>query len=274
MIYMINKKCDIIIFGGQSNMQGQSECLINHTPVDGCLEYRYITNEYVPLKDPVGEYIKTDGTKGEPFTGDLILNEDEFIIWLNSVALGASTDGNTSLVPSFCRSYKEKSGNNVIAVHVAKGATRIDQWLGDSQSYKYLTKKASRAIEGCKNKGKVYFVWLQGESDALASTSAELYEHRLIELKNNLKRDLAIDKFAIIRVGKFANDDRDLEIMKAQEAVCCNDGDFVMLTRIASSLNDKKEFMNQNVKGHFSAKGLELIGETAGAALAEICPVQ
>lgn len=267
---MINKKCDVIIFGGQSNMVGQSECLINDKAVEGCLEYRYITNEYVSLKDPVGEYIKTDGTKGEPFTGDLILNEDEFIIWLNNIALGASTDGNTSLVPSFCRSYREKCGNNVIAVHVAKGATRIEQWLGDSQSYKYLTKKASRAIEGCKNKGKVYFVWLQGESNALASTLAEDYEERLIELKNNLKRDLAIDKFAIIRVGKFANDDRDLEIMKAQESVCCNDSDFVMLTRIASSLNDNKECMNPNVKGHFSAKGLELIGTVAGAVLAEL----
>ncbi len=273
MIYMINEICDIIIFGGQSNMQGQSECLINRETVDGCLEYRYITNEYVPLKDPVGEYIKTNGTKGELFTKDLILNEDEFIIWLNNIALGAS-GGNTSLVPSFCRSYRKKSGNNVIAVHAAKGSTRIEQWLGDSLSYKYLVKKASLAIEGCKNKGKVYFVWLQGESDALAATSAEVYEKKLIELKNKLKRDLAIDKFAIIRVGKFANDDRDLEIMKAQEAVCSNEGDFVMLTRITSELNDKKEFMNPNVKGHFSAKGLELIGETAGAALAGISGMQ
>ena len=36
---------DVIIFGGQSNMQGQTECLPQENiPVQGAVEYRYNTN--------------------------------------------------------------------------------------------------------------------------------------------------------------------------------------------------------------------------------------
>ena len=44
---------DVIIFGGQSNMQGQTESLPeNNAPVQGALEYRYKTNELVSLQHP------------------------------------------------------------------------------------------------------------------------------------------------------------------------------------------------------------------------------
>ena len=47
---------DILIFGGQSNMQGQTEGLPeNNAPVQGALEYRVKTDELIPLQHPVGE---------------------------------------------------------------------------------------------------------------------------------------------------------------------------------------------------------------------------
>ena len=47
---------DLIFFGGQSNMEGQTEGVpLDTAPVDGALEYRYKTREYVPLAHPVGE---------------------------------------------------------------------------------------------------------------------------------------------------------------------------------------------------------------------------
>ena len=52
--------------------------------------------------------------------------------------------------------------------------------------------------------GKIYFLWLQGESDAVCGNSEEYYLSALIELKDNLKKDLDIDKFGIIRDGYFA----------------------------------------------------------------------
>ena len=46
---------DIIIFGGQSNMQGQTEGLPqDNALVQGALEYRYLTDEFIPLLHPVG----------------------------------------------------------------------------------------------------------------------------------------------------------------------------------------------------------------------------
>ncbi len=263
-------KTDIIIFGGQSNMQGQSECLLNGYAAEGCMEYLYITDSLVPLKNPCGEYIKIDGSVGEEFKGDLIANEDEFIKWLNSIALGASFEGGTNMIPAFCKSYRKECGNNVVAVSAAKGSTRLIKWLEGSKEHEILIKKASAAIGKCNRINKIYFVWLQGESDALSSVSAKEYEEKLIEFKNQLKQKLGIDKFAIIRVGRFTNDDRDLEIIKAQEAVCCNDSDFVMLTRITTSINEKAEYMNPVFRGHYSAKGLEYIGEVAGATLARL----
>lgn len=49
---------DLIFFGGQSNMEGQTEGVpLDTAPVGGALEYRYKTREYVPLAHPVGEDI-------------------------------------------------------------------------------------------------------------------------------------------------------------------------------------------------------------------------
>lgn len=261
---------DVIIFSGQSNMQGQSECILSPAPVEGCLEYRYLTDTLVPLKHPTGEYVKTDATAGAPFVGDTILEEDKFLIWHKSIAIGAASLGNSSLLPSFCQSYRSICGRNVLAVHAAKGATRIDQWLGDSKSYKVLLEKTKGALKTQSEIGKLYFVWLQGESDAGGAMSEAEYKQKLTELKENLKRDLNIDKFGIIRVGHWTNDDRDLEIMNAQDAVCEEDSDFVMLSRLTAELSQKPEFINPHARGHYSARALEMIGEEAGAALAKI----
>ena len=71
-------------------------------------------------------------------------------------------------------------------------------------------------------------------------------------------------------MGHFAGDKRDDEIINAQETVCQKDDDFVMLTRLTSELELTKKYMNPYAKGHLSARGLELIGEVAGAVLGEI----
>ena len=48
---------DILIFSGQSNMQGQTESDPMDKPVAGASEYRLLTDSFVPLKNPVGEDI-------------------------------------------------------------------------------------------------------------------------------------------------------------------------------------------------------------------------
>ena len=41
-----------------------------------------------------------------------------------------------------------------------------------------------------------------------------------------------------------------------------------MLTDIATQLNEQSEYMNPHVRGHYSAKGLERLGDDAGKTLA------
>ena len=112
-------------------------------------------------------------------------------------------------------------------------------------------------------------VWLQGESDAIYSHSRDYYKDRLKKLQMSLFRDLGIEKFCVILVGRFTGDSRDDEIIAAQRELCRDDSNFVMLTEIAEELYRDPVYMNPFVGGHYSAAGLELLGRTAGRALAE-----
>ena len=255
---------DVIIFSGQSNMQGQSECLTENDIVNDAYEYKWLTDELLPLKNPVGENITYFMDRGDDVTP-----ETNIPSWLKEHALGAACYGNTNLVPSFCRTYTDITKRQVLAVHAAKGSTRISEWLPEAPIYDVLIRKARGAIQKV-NPERTFFVWLQGESDAIASVAKDDYKADLHVLCDALKADLGINLFGIIRVGRFTNDDRDLEIISAQDEICREDEDFVMLTDIATELNQKDEYMNPNIKGHYNAKGLELLGNAAAKTLGKI----
>ncbi len=265
------KAVDIIIFSGQSNMQGQAERLSENEVVAGAYDYRFLTDEIKPLSNPVGETVRFDGTAGEDISPDVPLRE-VLKDWLAAHVVGASAYGYTNLVPEFCRAYIDKTGREVIAVHAAKGSTEIAYWQPSGEAYAFLVKKARAAIEkasGSYEIGKIFFVWLQGESDAVASRSKEYYKEHLTELGAALKADLGVEKFGVIRVGRFTGDARDDEILDAQDEVCRENGDFLMLTAIAEKLNKMPEYMNPKVAGHYSARGYEALGRAAGEALGE-----
>ena len=48
-------------------MQGQTERLAESSPVPGAMEYRYLTDSLIPLRDPCGEDNRADGTEGYPY---------------------------------------------------------------------------------------------------------------------------------------------------------------------------------------------------------------
>lgn len=268
------KNIDVIIFGGQSNMQGQCERLSERDTVEGAYEYRYLTDTIKPLSNPVGEIIRVDRTEGQPLA---ILEAKALTEWLREHLTGAASKGYTNLVPEFCRAYIKDSGKEVMAVHVAKGSTTIAQWIPGTQGYDIIVEKTRAAISKAGERysvGRIFFVWLQGESDAIEGNSKEYYKEKLICLKDGLVRDLGIEKFGIIRVGRFTNDDRDLEIIGAQDEICSESDAFLMLTRIATRLNSDPEYMNPHVLGHYSAKGLETLGREAGKALGEYASIR
>ena len=242
-------------------MQGQIETLSEHDIVKDAYEYKWLTDELLPLKNPVGENITYFMDRG-----DNVTPETNIPSWLKEHALGAACYGNTNLVPSFCRTYTDITKRQVLAVHAAKGSTRISEWLPGTPIYDVLIRKARGAIQKV-NPERIFFVWLQGESDAVASVMKNDYKAALHVLCDALKADLGIDLFGIIRVGRFTNDDRDLEIISAQDEICREDEYFVMLTDISIELNQKDEYMNPHIKGHYSAKGLELLGSVAAEYL-------
>ena len=259
------RNMDVIIFAGQSNMQGESDCLSETEIVEGAYEYKWLSNKIVPLCNPVGESVRYDHTAGYS-----ISKSDQIAQWVQDHVLGAASYGHTNLVPNFCRAYIAQCESRVLAVHAAKGSTAIAQWLPGSDGYRALSEKSAAAIKKAKREyevEKVYVVWLQGESDAICGNSKAYYKEKLTELGNALKVDLGVEKFGVIRVGCFVGDDRDWEIIRAQDEVCEENEDFLMLTKAAVDLNKEPEYMNQNVHGHYSAKGLEILGNIAGGAL-------
>ncbi len=259
---------DILIFGGQSNMQGQSEALTDTTPVSGAFEYKWLGDRLDPLCNPVGENITYDKQAGEATTKEM--SREAGRAWLKAHVTGASCYGNTNLVPKFCEYYRKATGTEIVAVHVAKGSTEIKEWLPGTPGFEIVVEKATAAIQKVKEKhsvGHIYFVWLQGESDAAHGNTKAYYKEKILLLNNALKEALGIEKFALIRVGRFKNDDRDFEIIHAQDEVCRENEDFIMLTEIATELNTQVEYMNPFVAGHYSALGLEKLGEVSGTAL-------
>lgn len=256
-------KKDIILFLGQSNMQGQTEKLSETVAVENAFEYKYLTDQLVPLKNPTGESITKDLKEGF-----LLTDMNDLGRWLSLHALGMSSHGNTNMLPEFCREYIKQSGRQVVAVHAAKGSTKISFWLTDG--YNAIVQKTLGAINkvGKENVSGVYCVWLQGESDALSSTTTEDYMSALIEFKNRLKCDVGLEKFGIIKVGAFAMDGRDDAIFKAQEQACEEDSDFVMVTRITEKLLAEPKCLNPDAFGHYGSYGQEVLGRSAGKNLA------
>lgn len=249
-------------------MQGQTETVSDTSVADGAFEYKFLTDSATPLRNPVGENIRYDCTEGYPPFGEGYSLSD----WLSEHALGEACFKNTNLVPSFCDAYINDGDKKVLAVHCAKGSTTIAEWLKDTKNYDVLLKKSLAAKSFAEKKhtiGKIFFVWLQGESDAVKGNSKEYYKEKLKALNASLKNDIGIDRFCIIRVGRFVCDKRDDEIMNAQSEICHEDSDFLMLTEEASDMYETEEYMNPFASGHFSAKGLERLGTLAGTALRE-----
>ncbi|MBE7090670.1 MAG: sialate O-acetylesterase [Clostridiales bacterium] len=248
----------LIIFAGQSNMQGQCEAPAITTRVENAYEYRLLTDEIRPLTAPVGENIAVGGDELQ------IPNWQDVPAILNGSTLLAPVDGNANMVPAFMQAFIRKTGKPALAVHTAKGSTQIDYWLKGNTGFSALMKKAKAAIDKAHPK-HVYLVWLQGESDAIAGVKEQEYYEKLILLKNQLKEDLGLEKFGVIRVGVFTMNSADEEIMRAQSHACQTDSDLIMLTEIAKELFNSPRYMNPFAHGHYSAEGMEILGTLSGS---------
>ena len=246
-------------------MQGQAEGPSDHLPVGHAYEYKYLSDSLVPLADPAGEDITYEGGEGEQYQDYMGGN------WHVKHVFGSAAYGYATLLPSFCRTYTGLTGKDVIAVSAAKGATTIDYWMPGTPAFRFIAEKlegARRASSDYEITG-TYVVWLQGESDAIESTGREEYRQKLAVFGHALRDTLGVDRFGVIRCGYFTGDERDLQIIGAQDDICKEDPFFLMLTEQMTTLNGMPEYMNPFAAGHLNTRGLERIGHVSAVTLAE-----
>ncbi len=233
-------------------MEGQTGILPSpNLPVEHAAEYHYLTNILVPLRHPTGENIALDGTVGK---GDL---SDAF--------LGA-WQGCGSMLPFFCDAYCKASKREAIAVQCAKGSTSMPYWQKGQGAYSLLCKKFHAAEAAACTAGDTvarrFAVFLQGESDAIEGRCQKDYAALLTTFIQDLKEDLHLDAFFIIRVGRFTEDDRDFPILRAQEAVCAS-GTAVMLTRVVGRLMQDPRYVSYE-RAHCNNEAFAIIGKNGG----------
>ena len=126
---------DVIIFGGQSNMCGETEAFpIENEPVLNAYEYRYETDSLQALQHPVGE--------------DLF--------WKT---LQGSDQKRGSLVPAFCRAYIEATGREVVAVHTACGSTTITEWIKGTSRHNFANRKVQAALKKVKERYTIEHIY-------------------------------------------------------------------------------------------------------------------
>jgi hypothetical protein len=132
--------------------------------------------------------------------------------------------------------------------------------------------------------GKIYYLWLQGESDAIGGTTGEAYAAMMTDFKNAMKAEIGFEVFGIIKVGYFCGTvswmrpmiDKesgllaDEAIMEAQERLVREDPDFVMLTRVCPAMSLDDKWINPFAEGHYNNAAMAVIGTEVGEALGEI----
>ena len=261
----MKQEIDVIIFSGQSNMEGETECLLDDSVIEGAIEYRYLSDSLLPLHGYAGENLLYGMKEGYSCVTGVDTGK-----WIDDHVTGCPGGGHTNMVPQFCKHYIAETGMMTAAVHIAKGASVIEFWLPGNPGWDALCEKghaAFRKIDEQYTVRRVYFVWLQGESDAIMGNSKDYYKEKITELAGHLKEEFGVAAFGVIRVGRFTMDARDDVIITAQDEICAENDFFVMLSTAATALNETTEYMNPYAFGHYSAKGQEYLGREAGTAL-------
>lgn len=117
----------------------------------------------------------------------------------------------TNLIPQFCKTYYEKTGHKVIAVLAANGGEKIANFLPSTDDdygdvnrqmiYESMVEKYRAAIKYADDHelkiGNRLWVAFQGEADVGRITPLE-YKRLFFKVQNNLKKDLKMEKGAII----------------------------------------------------------------------------
>lgn len=246
------KEADLILFMGQSNMSGaggDATQAPNLTKGAG-YEYRAVTQpeELCILSEPFGEKEHKKGYL-----------DDRGLI-----------DRGGSLVTAFVNAYYAKTKERVVAVSASRGSAQISSFNN------YLAEDVIDRLENAKRVmteqqvhiRHIYMVWFQGETDAYVHTSKDQYIGNMQKLLYTLQ-PYGVERCFVIQIGNVQMDGKTVDttlIQEAQESLCAEDENFVMVSRLPKEISESP-YMEDGI--HFTQEGLNLIGEDAGQGMGD-----
>ncbi len=244
-------EADLVLFIGQSNMAGRGDAE-EATEVEAGHAY-----EFRAISDPSRLYSVT-----EPFG----VNE-------NNAASGVSESTKTgSMVSAFCESYYAQTGTPIVAVSCSKGGTAIDFWDTDGAPYRdavervKLAQSYMAASEDVKLRN-TYVVWLQGESDGDAGTSAADYNAALGRIFDGFEEEFGADHFFVIPIGAYngnnASRNAAYTVIRDAQTEYCEQNENA--TVISIQLYDFYEAGLMKDTFHYYQTGYEIVGADAGS---------
>ncbi len=250
---------DLVLFIGQSNMAGRGTAGTATQVQEGhAYEFRAISDptKLYPLSEPFG------------------VNE-------NNTSSGVTENKKTgSMVSAFCESYYAVTGTPIVAVSCSKGGEKISFFDTSTKVYADAVARVNAAKDFLQQEydnGKtelklrnVFVVWLQGESDGDAGTTAANYTKVLDRIVNGFKEDIGAAQTFIIPIGTYNGSDgarkanyntiRDAQILYCQESADA--------TVISRQTVDLYRYGYMKDEFHFNQEGYEILGKDAGANMA------
>ena len=234
------KKVDLIVFSGQSNMSGcgGDASLAPKVSEEAGGEFRAIS----------------DPTRLYPITEPFGINENN----INGL-LEKPGGKKGSMVSAFINEYHEKTGNYVVAVSASRGETAMSQWLEEPVQTDVLTRfiMAKQWLESNDYVIEhMYMVWLQGESDALKNLSADAYKTNLDDFIRPLFMG-GLQKVFIVTPGRTIDSNGIYNtIINAQLDICKNSGYYALATSVLSGVST--EYMVDIY--HYNQHVLNMVG--------------
>lgn len=233
------KKCDVVIFAGQSNMAGRGDSL--KAPIIK----NYLAYEYRAISSP-----KTLHILREPF-GE---NEN------NPTGIFEPGKKTGSLVASFAKTYTERTGNLLIGLSASKGGSSISSWQEGGPYFSDLKTRYVSLEKWLKENNylikRKIFLWLQGETDGDLHTSKEEYQQLTTKFLSSVK-DLGIEEIFLLGIGNYREDkEKYQEIQEAQREL---DSSFIHF--IPTSFPKMVQLGLMKDSFHYEQEAYNIVGE-------------
>ena len=243
-----NKKVDLVMFMGQSNMAG-----------------RGVASESVVVKEGHGYEFRaiSDPTKLYPVVEPFGVNE-------NNPTSGVTDAGRTgSLVSAFINEYYKYRKTPIVGVSCSVGGTATSFWAPGNAPLNDAIARHDTAKAWLEKNGYTiehdYMVWLQGEGDAKAGISAEKYASNLTAIIEEMINKTGIEFCAIIRIGHFKTSlTRNKEIIYSQTNLCKTYDKAIMVsTLLAGCLGDQMKDLSHYTQPVYNKVGADAGNNTA-----------